>query len=146
MPSISPLLAVDDVGKSMDYYERVLGFRKGLALPDESGRITHGEVHIGDLMIMLGWAGQTEGPFAAKLAQGGARGVGVLLYLDLGDQDIDRYHEDVKRAGANVVVEIADEFWGDRTFMVEDGDGYLLTFAQHVREVDVSEMQAAALH
>jgi PhnB protein len=138
---ISPLLAVDDVAQSMDYYERVLGFKKGLALTSEGGMLTHGEMHIGDLMLMLSPAQQVEGPRAAKLAQGGAKGAGILLYLDLGEQDIDRYYEDVKRAGARIIEEIQDQFWGDRTFTIEDPDGYILTFSKHVRDVDFSQME-----
>ncbi len=139
MPHVSPLLSVDDIARSMDYYERVLGFKKGLALPGEGGKLMHGEVHMADeihLMFM------PPGPVAQKqLAGGGPKGAGVILYLDLGDQDIDRYYEDVKRAGAKFVEEITDQFWGDRNFTIEDPDGYVLTFSKHVRDVDFSQMQ-----
>jgi len=108
MPSISPILSVDDIARSLDYYESVLGFKKGLTLPGDDGKLTHGEAHMGDLMVMFGPAQHPENVAAAKLAQGAAKGVGVLLYFDLGEQDIDRYFEDVKKAGAKFVEEIKD--------------------------------------
>ena len=40
-----------------------------------------------------------------------------------------------------MIEEITDQFWGDRTFTVEDKDGYLLTFSKHVRDMDFSQMQ-----
>ena len=141
MPSISPLLSVDDIAKSMDYYEKVLGFQRGLTLPGDDGKPVHGEAHTGDLMVMFGPAQHPENVAAAKLAQGTPRGVGVLLYFDLGEQDIDSYYEGVKKAGAKVIEEITDQFWGDRTFTIEDPDGYILTFSRHVRDVDFSQMQ-----
>ncbi len=142
MAYISPLLSVDDIARSMDYYEKVLRFGKGITLPGEGGKLMHGEVHIADdihLMFMPTQGG--EGPVADKLAKGGPKGAGVILYLNLGDQDIDAYYADVKRAGAKMIEEITDQFWGDRTFTIEDPDGYILTFAKHVRDVDFSQMQ-----
>ena len=141
MPYVSPLLSVNDIARSMDYYERVLGFKKGLALPGEGGKLMHGEVHVADDIHFMFSPAQREGPVAEKLAQGGPKGAGVILYLDLGEQDIDQYYNDVKRAGARFVEEITDQFWGDRNFTIEDPDGYILTFAKHVRDVDFSQMQ-----
>ena len=141
MASISPLLSVDDIAKSMDYYESVLGFQKGLTLPGDDGKLTHGEAHIGELMLMFRLAQEPGNIAAAKLAQGVPKGLGVILYIDLGDQDIDRYYGDVKKAGAKVIQEIDDQFWGDRIFTIEDPDGYILTFSKHVRDVDLSQMR-----
>lgn len=142
MPYISPLLSVDDVARSMDYYEKVLKFKKGQALPGEGGKLMHGDVRIADdIMLMFSPDTAREGPVAEKLAKGGVKGAGVILYLDLGDQDIDRYYQDVKQAGAKIIEPITDQFWGDRTFTVEDPNGYVLTFAKHVRDVDFSQMQ-----
>jgi PhnB protein len=143
MAYISPLLSVDDVAKSVDYYEKVLGFRRGLTLPGDDGKLTHGEAHIGELMLMFRPAQQPGNIAAAKLAQGAPKGAGVILYLDIGEQDIDAYYADVKRADAKFVEEIQDQFWGDRTFTIEDPDGYILTFAKHVRDVDFSQMQTS---
>ena len=146
MPLVSPEFAVEDIGKAMDYYERVLGFQKGAAVPGEGGKLIHGDVRIGDsIHLMLspaqGVSGAANAAVARKLTQGGAKGAGVLLYIDLGDVDIDRYYEDVTGKGAKVIVPIQDQFWGDRNFTIEDLEGYILTFSQHVRDVDLSQMQ-----
>jgi len=141
MPSISPLLSVDDVANSVDYYEKVLGFTRGLTLPGDDGKLTHGEAHIGELMLMFRPAQQPGNIAEARLAQGAPKGVGVLLYIDLGEEDIDRYYADVERAGAKIIEAVQDQFWGDRTFTIEAPDGYVLTFSKHVRDVDFSQME-----
>ena len=149
MARILPLLVVDDIAQSMDYYEETLGFKKTMSMPGEGGELAHGEVQITDDVTLMFSPGRTAShetdPVGAtmdqKLAKGGAKGAGVLLYFDLGEQDIDAYYADVKRAGAKIVEDIKDQFWGDRNFTIEDRDGYLLTFSKHVRDVDFSQMQ-----
>ena len=150
MARILPLLVVDDIAQSMDYYEKTLGFKKTMSMPGEGGQIVHGEVQIKDDITLMFSPGRMQAPpqdqvgrvLDEKLKKAGpAKGAGVVLYFDLGDQDIDAYYADVKRAGAKVVEEIKDQFWGDRNFTIEDKDGYLLTFSKHVRDVDFSQMQ-----
>jgi PhnB protein len=144
------MLVVEDIARSMDYYEKTLGFKKGMAMPGEGGELMHGEVTIADdIMLMFSpgrVASQPQDAVGQKMDEkltkaGPAKGAGVLLYFDLSEQDIDTYYEDVKKAGAKVIEEITDQFWGDRTFTVEDKDGYLLTFSKQVRDVDFSQMQ-----
>jgi uncharacterized glyoxalase superfamily protein PhnB len=65
--------------------------------------------------------------------------VGVYFYVSL-DSGIDEYFERVKAAGVQIIEEIGDRFWGDRTFTVADPDGYVLQFSQHVRDFP-SDMQ-----
>jgi PhnB protein len=141
MTSVAPQLTVDDVSKSMEYYERVLGFTKGLALKGEDGAVGHGEVTLGDVTIMFA-AANAENAATEALARGAPKGLGVLLYFNLGDDDIDGYYDNAKKAGAKITDAIDDRYWGDRTFMLEDPDGYVLMFAKHVRDVDFSHMQS----
>lgn len=150
MARILPLLVVDDIAQSMDYYEKTLGFKKTMSMPGEGGELVHGEVQITDDITLMFSPGRTQAPpqdavgrkLDEKLSKAGAaKGAGVVLYFDLGNQDIDAYYADVKRAGAKVIEEIKDQFWGDRNFTIEDKDGYLLTFSKHVRDVGFSQIQ-----
>jgi PhnB protein len=56
------------------------------------------------------------------------------------DDDIDQYYTMVKDKGVNMVEDITDQFWGDRSFSLKDPDGYQLTFAKTMREVSTEEM------
>ena len=56
-------------------------------------------------------------------------GTGVNLYMQI-DGDIDEYYEELKRKGVKIAADIKDEPYGIRDFIVEDINGYKLTFNQ----------------
>ena len=69
---------------------------------------------------------------------------GVDFYITgEAEDDIDQYYQMLKDKGVNIVKEIEDQFWGDRTFSIQDPDGYQFTFAKPVREVSPEEMAEA---
>ncbi|MEN3312565.1 MAG: hypothetical protein V7645_1894, partial [Actinomycetota bacterium] len=47
-------------------------------------------------------------------------------------------------AGAKIVREPEDQFYGDRNYAVEDPEGHEWYFGTHVRDVSPEEMQTAA--
>ena len=50
-----PYLSVSDPAASLDFYERVFGFKRSGALKNEKGEIVHAEMkHEGQMIIMLG--------------------------------------------------------------------------------------------
>lgn len=135
--------AVDDIAAAMDYYERVLGFDKGHSLPGEDGRLAHGDISFGSQVRIVfspsqGGAGPANREIIRKLKEGSAKGAGVLLYIDLGERDVDDYYERVISRGARVVLPLADQPWGHRNFTIRDLDGYVLTFAQAIQRNPVA--------
>jgi PhnB protein len=132
--SISPVLTVRDVDASIAFYHEVLGFPESNAVRMPDGKAVHGMARRGSVMVQF----SPEGPADASA---NTRGTGVVLYIRVGDEDIDRYWETVIGAGAKVLEPIDTKFWGDRTFIVADPDGYHLMFAQQVRDVSTEEMQ-----
>jgi uncharacterized glyoxalase superfamily protein PhnB len=76
----------------------------------------------------------------------GNLGAGVALYMTVADtEDIDAYFQRVKEAGATVVQEPTDQFWGNRDWIIADPDGYLLWIGKVMRAVSAEEMQEAML-
>jgi uncharacterized glyoxalase superfamily protein PhnB len=57
--------------------------------------------------------------------------------------DIDAHCARARAAGAEIIVEPADQFYGHRTYRARDHEGHVWTFAQPVREVSAAEMEAA---
>lgn len=62
-----------------------------------------------------------------KVADAGTSG--IVLYIVVGDLDIDAYYPQVKER-VNIVQPLEDKPWGDRVFAVADPDGYQLWFAR----------------
>ena len=47
------------------------------------------------------------------------------------------------KAGANVVMEPADQFYGERTYRAIDPEGHVWNFAQPVAELTIAQMEEA---
>jgi PhnB protein len=138
MARIYPLLHVADVDRTMAYYRDVLGFTLGHTVRDDSGRPFHGDVAWNGAILMFEPIEHLSDQARSVL------GGGLILYFldDAADSDIDMYYETVQRNGATIIDEIQDQFWGDRTFTIADPDGYILSFAKTVREVDPATLSA----
>ncbi len=55
--------------------------------------------------------------------------------------DVDGHYERAKAAGAKIVEELADQFYGDRRYRAEDPEGHQWAFGQHVRDVPPEELK-----
>ncbi len=135
---LSPTLLVEDIAQSLKFYTETLGFEEIGKLPGPDGKLVYASVKWKDATIMFGkasWLPEEARPY---------RGAGVDFYI-LGDEedDLDQYYKMLKEQGVNIVKDIEDQFWGDRTFSITDPDGYQLTFAKTVRQVSEEEMVEA---
>ncbi len=57
-------------------------------------------------------------------------------------EDVDAQFKRATTAGAEIVFEPTDMFWGDRACCLTDQDGYTWTFATNVGEFDPSKIPA----
>ena len=122
MGTLSPLLAVRNMKKTIEFYKNSLGFEMGLVFPD----INNPEyVDLSrDGMVLMFIPAQNHGIGSEEKL-----GIGVYLYMEI-DGDIDEYYEELKKKGVKIAVDIKDEPFGVRDFTVEDIDGYKLTFTR----------------
>ena len=49
-----------------------------------------------------------------------------------------------RSAGATIVADLENMFWGDRTYVAEDLEGHRWTFAEHVKDVAPEDMKPPA--
>jgi uncharacterized glyoxalase superfamily protein PhnB len=135
LKTLTPSLVVSNMRKSIRFYQDALGFEETYSMPGPDGELVHASIKNGSVELMLGPAGFSGEPFTGEV------GKGVSLYLGVAEtDDIDLLFERAKRAGARVIQEPHDEFWGDRIWSVADPDGYELVIARHVRDVTDEEM------
>lgn len=122
MQTINAYLAVANVGATMEFLERALGFSRGVTLQDTDGQLRYAEMRHQESVVMLIRKGDV------VTASGGA--AGLYTYVD----DVDSALARARDAGAGVE-EAADKPWGDRVAVVTDPDGYrwvLATFKKLV--------------
>ncbi len=115
---VLPVLPSTDVVASLAYYTETLEFTEIFRQPGEGGAIVNGHVAFAGGQVMFNL-----NPKDAPNAGGG-----VYLWFRLFDGDIDALYARYKDKGVTVVEEIADQFWGDRSFTIKDNAGYHLAF------------------
>lgn len=122
-----PYLVVPDGVAQMDFLIKAFDGVEKERMSRPDGTLMHGEVQIGNSRIMVGQA--MEGAPARKTM--------IYLYMD----DCDKYFNRAKELGAEVVSELADQFYGDRHGAVRDvnrNDWYIVT---HMEDLTPEQMQ-----
>lgn len=126
-PALSPYMTVRDGQASIEFYSRAFGFEPyGEVMRGDDGRVQHAGMRLGDAAIMFG---PEDGSMGLRAPVSGTPdSLSLYVYVP----EVDALHGRAQRAGASVVQAPADQFWGDRTAVFKDRDGYHWTFATHV--------------
>lgn len=131
---VMPILAVENVEASSAFYTDKLGFTQQFAMPGDDGTAMFAMVSFGPGVNF----GLSKQPGLEN------KGVGSVLMVYIpDDMDIDAYYADVKARGTAIDREIADEYWGDRTFSVKDPDGFYISLCKTVRQMSADDVIAA---
>ena len=133
MPSfkkLTPNLIVASVERSLAFYVDVLGFERGMTVPEQSpfvfASVTGGsvEVFFNDAATAIkeypGFSGKPLGATAT-----------MFIELEESGETIDAVHDRL-RSRVRVTMPLVTQFYGMREFAIEDPDGYVITFAQRV--------------
>jgi len=127
--SVTPYLYVRGAAAAIEFWTRAFGAVEMLRLPGPNGVLMHGEVKIGDSILM----------FAEEMPEWGNKspqtlgGVtsGYCIYLP----DVDAAFARAIAAGATVMRPVADQFYGDRSGTVIDPFGHVWTLATHTKDL-----------
>lgn len=134
---ILPYLNYSDPKAAIAFLCEAFGFEQGLLLEMPDGSVGHCELLLGGETLML--AGEfPELGLSTPKSLGGVHAT-VVVYVD----DIDTHYEQAKAAGAEIMQEPTDQFYGDRTYRARDPEGVAWDIHQHVRDVTPEEMMAA---
>ena len=137
-PTFGSAVFYKDPVAALDWLEKAFGFERMMVITDAKGNLAHSEMKFGDGYIMIGseWA-----EFVASPASVGAKNT-QSLHVHLKD-GIDDHCQRARAAGAVIVREPADQFYGDRTYMAIDLEGHHWTFSQAVKQVSTAQMEQA---
>ncbi len=124
---LMPMISVDSVDQARAFYVEKLGFGHLMGMLGKDGQLDFCTVTLGGAKVMLMRPQQRmEGTGATSSKRA------VELYLEV--DDVDSYHDQVKKGGIKVTTPLTDQWWGDRTFTVLDPFGYQIWFYQTVGE------------
>jgi len=133
--SVAPYLIVPDAEAAIEFYIKAFGASENMRLKMPDGSIGHGEIRIGNSIIMLSSANLEMG-FKAPEHYGGSP-VSIFLYV----KDVDNFTSQATSAGATVKQAPLDMFWGDRMAKLVDPFGYEWSVATHIEDVSLEESQ-----
>jgi uncharacterized glyoxalase superfamily protein PhnB len=137
-PSFIASLAYKDGRGALRWLRDAFGFEPSEVLTDAEGNIVHAEMTHGDGVVMIGpesadWA-------HSPVSMGGKSTQRIHVRIESG---IDEHCARSRQAGAKIVKEPEDQFYGDRSYVATDLEGHYWTFSQPVRKVSREEMEKA---
>jgi uncharacterized glyoxalase superfamily protein PhnB len=123
--AITPYLLCRDAGAAVDWLVAAFGLsRTGDVFKGDDGRVTHAALQFGKALLMLGSPGPD---FKGPRALGHAT---QNLYVDV--DDVEEHYARAVKAGATIIEEPKDTFYGARRYGAEDLEGHRWYFAQEL--------------
>lgn len=137
-PDLVSALFYRDPKAALRFLEAAFGFELFMLIEDAEGNLAHSEMRLGNACVMIGpeWTDDHRSPASI----GGKTTQTVHMGIQT---DIDAHCARAQAAGAEILAEPQDQFYGARTYRCRDPEGHIWTVAQTVREVSREEAEAA---
>ncbi len=135
--TITPHLVVKGVPQAIDWYSKAFGAHELLRNTGPDGAtIMHSELLLGDSRFFV----VDEFPGGTSPATLGGTPVTLHLYVE----DVDAVFGRAVAAGAEVLLPVADRFWGDRYGMLRDPFGHRWSIASQIEDLSPRQLQERA--
>lgn len=135
--SVTPDLVINEgaAGKAIEFYKKVFGAREISRSPGPDGNsIMHAHLQVGNSAVFLA---DNFPDIEAKTPASS----GIRVVLNLYTEDADTTFDRAVKAGSEVIMPLADMFWGDRYGQIRDPFGHVWAIATHVEDVTPEEAQ-----
>ena len=125
--TVTPYLVVKGAKSLIQFCQKAFDAKSAVCHETPEGAVMHGEVRIGDSVVMMA---EASGQHAATPAM-------LHLYVP----DVDAWYRRAIAAGATSIREPADQFYGDRSGGVKDAFGNQWWLSTHKEDVSPEEME-----
>ena len=132
---VDPYLHVRGAAQAIDFYKRVFEAEELFRLTDPAGRIGHAEIRIGGKVLMIA----DEHPEYGVKGPETLGGTSIALHLRV--DNVDALVALAVEAGAIVLREVEDQFYGERSGTLRDPFGHEWMLGQEIEKVSPEEMQ-----
>ncbi len=131
----TPYMIISGAARAIEFYKQAFGATEIMRMAQPDGTIGHAEIQIGDSRIMLSDEAPEMGARSAQTLGGSA--AGILLYVEDADAVVKR----AVSAGAKLVRDLENAFYGDRTATIHDPFGNQWYIHTHIEDLSPEEMQ-----
>ncbi len=132
---VIPYRLYADAPAALEFLGKAFGFEERFRMPMPDGKLGHAEVGYQGNVLMLATAVGENGHASPRDLP--ARHSLIVCYVD----DADAHYARAKAAGAKILAEPEDQFYGDRIYRAEDLEGHQWSFHTHVRDVAPEDMK-----
>jgi PhnB protein len=132
--AITPYVITHDTAAAIDFYKAAFGATELYRLPGPNGSVMHAEIKIGDSPLMLSDGCSEMGTKTPKDLGGSP--ISIMIYTE----DVDTMFAQAIAAGGTLKKGVEDQFYGDRSGMLDDPFGHTWTIATHIEDVPPEEI------
>ncbi len=129
--TVIPCLRYRDAPAAIEWLCTVFGFEKHMVVPGDNKLIAHAQLSFGNGMVMLGSANRPGSEFDKLIKQpddiGGAQTQTIYVVVP----DADAVYARVRRAEAEIIIDIKDEDYGGRGFTCRDLERHVWSFGTY---------------
>jgi uncharacterized glyoxalase superfamily protein PhnB len=138
--TITPHLVVRGVAAAVDFYRKAFGAEELYRnMAPDGVSIMHSELLVGDSRFFVNDEFPEHGVFAPRAEYG----TGLTLHMYV--PDVDSFYARAIAAGAEVVMPLADCFWGDRYCIFKDPFGHRWSVASRIEDLSPAEIHERAI-
>jgi len=137
--TVTPRLVFRDGHKAIEFYKEAFGaetFGKPDTGPD--GNVIHVEIRVGDSAVYLTQEGDNGGGDAVAPSSVGGR---ITAIMSLMVPDVDQLWRQAVAAGCEVIFDLEDQFYGDRSGRLRDPFGHQWILSSHIEDVSPDELE-----
>jgi len=126
-----------DPKAAIAFLEKAFGFELTFLIEDAEGNLAHSQMSYAGATIMIGneWSEN----HASPASLGGKTTQTVHIYIP---DDVDAHCARARAAGAEILMEPANQFYGSRTYRCRDPELHIWTVSADVETVSFAEMEA----
>lgn len=133
--TVTPTLVFKSTREAIDWYQKAFSAQVVSVAPGPApGSIVHAHIRIGDSAIYM--ADVMPGSPVQPPSAAGNASASITLFVP----DADALYDQALKAGAEVLMPIADMFWGDRYATLKDPFGCVWAIATHKEDLSAQEL------
>lgn len=138
MSTVTPHLVCAQAADAIAFYKQAFGAIEMGRLEGPDGKIAHAYLQIGNSAVFL----FDENPQWGALGPLALKGTPVTLHLYV--ENADEAAKKAVAAGARLIMDVQDMFWGDRYGLLEDPYGHRWSVATHIKDLSPEEIKKAS--